>query len=634
MSQAVILAGGKGTRLAERLAGRPKPLVDVDGVPLLERQLRALAKQGVDEAVLLLNHAADQIAAFLQARDLGLRVKLIDDGEPRGTAGAVLACLPDLAERFLVIYGDTLFNLDIAHLEAAHARQGADVTLLVHPNDHPHDSDLVELNGEGRVTAFHPYPHPSGAELQNLVNAAFYVVERRALKPWSDAPPPLDFAKQLFPDMLARGTRLYGHVTYEYIKDIGTPARLDKAERHLRTGVVARAARSAPQAAVFIDRDGTLNRLRDYVRRPEELELEHGAARALRRFNDAELRAVLVTNQPVIARGEVTEAGLARIHARLSSQLSKEGAYLDAVYFCPHHPDGGFEGEVSALKVRCDCRKPATGLFRRAMADLNIAAERSWMVGDTSADMAAAGAVGLASVLVRTGEGGRDGNHPMDPDFTVDDVSAAAELITATYPRLAAALAPRLEALPPGALVLVGGPARSGKSTIAAVIRRELRRRGCSCERLALDRWIRPPAERGEGVLGRFDLAETQERLAPWLAGGAARFNAPEYDRDTRARKFGPAVRLAPDAVLVLEGVPALLAEWPTDRPVMRIHVEADAEVRRRRVVEDLLTRGLADAEEASRVHRERERDEVAPVQAAAARADLVIRPEPAESDR
>lgn len=632
MTQAVVLAGGKGTRLASRLNGRPKPLVDVDGVPLLERQLRALAGRGVDDVVLLVNHAADQIAAFLAERGPGLRVRLIDDGAPRGTAGAVLACLPELAERFFVVYGDTLFDLDLAHLDAAHAQHGAEATLLVHPNDHPADSDLVELDPDGRITAFHPYPHPPGAELQNLVNAAFYLVERRALEPWREASPPLDFAKDLFPAMLAKGARLYGHVTYEYIKDLGTPARLDKAERHLRTGVVARAARSAPQAAVFLDRDGTLNRLRDYVRRPEELELLEGAARAVRRFNDAELRTVLVTNQPVIARGEVTSEGLARIHARLSSQLGAQGAYLDALYHCPHHPDAGFAGEVAALKVRCDCRKPGPGLFRRAIEELNLAVERSWMVGDASADMAAAESVGLASVLVRTGEGGRDGKHPMDPDFVVDDVAQAAELVTATYPRLAALLTPQLEALEAGTLVLVGGPARSGKSTLAAVIRRELRRRDLACERLPLDRWIRPADARGEGVLGRFDLDAAREALGPWLAGSEARFTAPEYDRRTRTRRPGPQVVLPADAVLVLEGVPALMTPWPTRRPVLRLHVEGDPELRRRRVVDDLVARGLADAGEALRVQADRERDEVAPVQAAGARADFVIRPDAAEA--
>ena len=310
MVQAIILAGGKGTRLASRLNGKPKPLVDVDGTPLLRRQIEALVQSGCDDIVLLVNHAADQIEAFVAQLDLPVKVTLIDDGDPRGTAGATLACLDRLHDRFIVVYGDTLFDLDIAHMLADHARSGAQATLLLHPNDHPADSDLVEIDEAGWVRAFHSYPHPPGAWLRNLVNAAFYVVDRSLLEPWVGRMQAGDFAKDLFPALVAEGARIRGYVSFEYIKDIGTPARLDKAENHLRSGVVARARRCTPQRAVFLDRDGTLNHLRGHLSRAEDLELIEGAGEAVRRLNEAEYRVVLITNQPVLARGEVDEAVL------------------------------------------------------------------------------------------------------------------------------------------------------------------------------------------------------------------------------------------------------------------------------------------------------------------------------------
>jgi D,D-heptose 1,7-bisphosphate phosphatase len=437
VTQAVILAGGKGTRLAERLNGRPKPLIDVNGAPLLQRQLATLAEHGVSEAVVLVNHAADQIAAFFAAHAPPCRVQLIDDGSPRGTAGAVLAALDSFDDCFLVVYGDTLFEIDVSHMLAARAAASADATLLLHPNDHPADSDLVELDSGGRIRAFHPYPHPPGADLRNLVNAAFYVVERRALRPWREFPAPCDFAKDLFPAMLAAGARLEGYVSYEYIKDIGTPTRLDKAERHLRDGVVARASRRVRQQAVFIDRDGTLNVLRAFVSRPDDLELLPGAAEAVRRLNEAEYRVVLVTNQPVIARGDCTVDQLRAIHDRLESRLGEAGAYLDAIYYCPHHPDRGFPGEVASLKIVCDCRKPAPGLLLRAMNDLNVDPARSWMIGDSTADVLAAARAGVLSVLLGTGEGGADGKYDVRPDFRFDDIGAAARFIAERSPRRA-----------------------------------------------------------------------------------------------------------------------------------------------------------------------------------------------------
>ena len=428
--QAVILAGGKGTRLASRLNGRPKPLIEVGGQPLLGRQLDTLGRQGIDDVVVLVNHEAGQIAAFLAARRNGRAVRLIDDGEPRGTAGAALACLAELDDRFAVIYGDTLFDVDVQAIVADHVSHAAAVTVLLHPNDHPADSDLVEIDEDGWVTAFHPYPRSPGTEFRNLVNAALYICEKAALKPYVDANPPLDFAKDLFPEMLLNGARIRGYLSFEYIKDLGTPKRLDKVEHHLETGVVARAHRETPQKVVFVDRDGTLNQIRGYVRTPDDLEMIAGSAEAIRKLNENEFRVFVVTNQPVLARGECDLLTMARIHARLESCVGQAGGYLDGIKLCPHHPTAGFAGEVVGLKVPCDCRKPGVGMFESVGAALKIDLPRSWMVGDSTADILAGIRYGLRTVLVRTGEGGRDGKWQAKPEFEVADFAEAVQLIT------------------------------------------------------------------------------------------------------------------------------------------------------------------------------------------------------------
>jgi len=432
MVQAVILAGGKGTRLASRLNGKPKPLIDVDGVPLLKRQLDVLIANGVDDIILLVNHAADQIDDFVNQSHFAANIRLIDDGDPRGTAGATLACLDLLDETFLVVYGDTLFDIDISHMLSLHNRAAADATLLLHPNDHPSDSDLVEIDASCRVTAFHAYPHPTDVHLRNLVNAAFYILNKKAITPWRAKMPVGDFGKDLFPAMVDAGATLLGYVSFEYIKDLGTPARLDKAETHLRRGVVERARRQHPQKAVFVDRDGTLNELRGYVRNPDELDVFPNAGEALRKLNDAEFRIVLVTNQPVLARGECDMMGLDSIHAKLESVLGTAGAYLDALYVCPHHPDRGFEGEVTELKRICACRKPGTGLIEAAVEAMNIDLSQSWVIGDSTADIAMANRLGIRSVLVETGEGGKDAKWQGTPSKTCADIGEAVNAILAS----------------------------------------------------------------------------------------------------------------------------------------------------------------------------------------------------------
>jgi len=627
--QCVILAGGKGTRLSSRLNGRPKPLIEIDGVPLLERQLRQLAQSGVTDVIILVNHEAVQIDAFLREREWdGLAISLIDDGEPRGTAGAVLACLDRLEDRFLVVYGDTLFDIDVRALWAAHARAACEALLFLHPNDHPFDSDLVEIDEHGYILAFHSHPHPPGAFLPNLVNAAFYCLERKALERYRAVVPPLDFAKDLFPRMLADGARLMGYRSFEYIKDVGTPARVDRAEAQLRSGAVRRARRDHPQVAVFLDRDGTLNALRDYVRCTDDFHLLPRAADAVRRLNRNELRVVLVTNQPVLARGECSWAELCAIHAKLETELGQSGAFLDALYVCPHHPDAGFPGEVAHLKVDCDCRKPKTGLIHKAAIDLNVELGRSWLVGDSTSDILAAQRAGVRSVLLLTGERGQDGRCLAEPDFVAEDIGAAVTLITEQYPRIVSLLKSVLAGLRDGDLLVVTGYAQAGKSTLSAALAAEARAAGLATKRLSLDHWIRPEGQRGPGLLGRHDLGAAERSLEPWLAGDAAKVAIPIYDRWSRRSTGESRLEIGAQEILVLEGVGAAGLHLQTRRRVLRLFIDTDEAERRRRVIADLIARG-ATSFEASSIYDLRRRDENTLIDETRRSADLILSLDP-----
>jgi histidinol-phosphate phosphatase family protein len=481
--QAVILAGGKGTRLASRLQGKPKPLIDVLSKPLLERQIEQRRGAGVSSVVVLVNHEARQIEAFCADRGgWGVDLRLVDEGEPSGTAGAVFRALDDLAEEFIVVYGDTLFQIDFSRMLAFHrADPGAAASLLLHPNDHPHDSDLVELGPDALIKAFHSYPHPPGVWRRNMVNAALYVVRKSHLasvRPdYADAGI-VDFAKDVFPALLAQGGRLRGYVSPEFIKDIGTPERLDRACAALASGKVERASLQHRQSAVFLDRDGVLNRMNGHIATPDDLHLFPFAGDALRELNASEHRVIVVTNQPVLARGECTVEGLDGIHAKLDTLLGRDGAYLEAIYFCPHHPDQGFEGEVTELKIACDCRKPKPGLLLRAQADFNIDLARSWLIGDSEADVRAAHACGATSVLVLTGETRAPSDLSAPADFVCADIASAAHFIVQTYPALSASAAPLVEALVDGGRVTISGGDEARRSIFIGVLARDLRVRG------------------------------------------------------------------------------------------------------------------------------------------------------------
>lgn len=427
-----ILAGGKGTRLAAITGAIQKVLVPVGGKPVLQHHLEWAAASEIEEVTIFAGYRADDVAAFVgDGSKFGLNVRMVVESEPLGTAGALLGALDLLPEHFFVVYGDVMAEEDLRAVAAAHLAWDADFTMVAHPNDHPLDSDLLEADLDGRVTAIHACPHPPDASYGNLVNAALYAVRREALRPWANASVKRDFVKDIASNLIASRGRVFAYRSSRYLKDMGTPARLQQVECDYRLGLIHPKGADGRRPAIFLDRDGTLNAERGYLRRPEELELLPGVGAALRSLRQAGFRLVVITNQPVVARGEASEADLVAIHRRLEWELGKSGAFVDAIYVCPHHPDRGFPGERADLKFVCDCRKPATGLIERACRDLRIDIASSWMIGDQTRDIETARRAGLRSVLVQTGAAGQDGRFAATPDHVAADLVAATQTVRA-----------------------------------------------------------------------------------------------------------------------------------------------------------------------------------------------------------
>ena len=631
MKQFVILAGGKGTRLRDRLGGLPKPLIDICGVPLLERQIVLAKKHGFSDALILVNYAAEYIVDYCAAKqNWGLNIDCIDDGQPLGTAGATLGVFDRLANEFLVMYGDTMLEVDLTRFHSYHAQvEGTAATLFLHPNDHPQDSDLVELDDDGRVIAFHPYPHDSSRYYPNLVNAALYWVNKQSLAPWQHEKRMLDFGKDIFPAMLHSGSVLRGYISPEYIKDIGTPARLNKVCADFQGGKIERASLDHAQAIVFIDRDGTINREVDQLRSAEQFELLPGVEDSIRRLNRSSYRCCVVTNQPVIARGECSYEGLRQVHNKMETLLGRGGAFVDRIYFCPHHPHGGFSGEIAELKVDCNCRKPKTGMIDRAIDDFHGARELSWLVGDTTVDVETARRSGVKSILVETGYAGLDYREWAVPDAIVPDLGSAVSFILDHYPRLLSYCSGLVESIEDGAIVLIGGLARSGKSTFAGVLRDAIRASGRSACVLSIDRWLLSEKERASGVLGRYDLDALQSLVAS-LEDDERRpttLTLPSYHK-LKLERVDVVENLALNNsdVILIEGTVALALQTSPPRGVHRYHVEIDEQSRRLRVLSEYRLRGYTE-DQALGVYFSRQGDEYPVVEGLAQNAHRVSFP-------
>jgi mannose-1-phosphate guanylyltransferase / phosphomannomutase len=426
--QLVILAGGKGTRMGDLTRLVPKPMVRLAGKPILEHQIELARRYGCTDVILLTGHLGEVVEShFGDGSDWGVSIRYHREVSPLGTAGALKEIEHLLDDDFLVFYGDTILDVDLDALVRFHVERRSSATPAVHPNDHPHDSDLLELDIDRRIIAFHPKPHDPGRYFGNCANAALYAMSRALLR-HVERGRCADLGKDVFPRAVESGETLFGYPTAEYIKDIGTSERLLAVERDVLSGKVARLNRTNPRGAIFLDRDGVLNVERDNILKAGDLELLPGAADAIRRINRSEYLAVLATNQPAIAKGRLSEAELRRIHDKFETLLGIEGAYLDRIYYCPHHPEKGFAGEVPEYKIPCNCRKPAPGMIFAAREEMNIDLARSWIIGDRTADIAAGARAGCRTILVQTGYGGSDAQYAVQPDFRCQDIAEATDI--------------------------------------------------------------------------------------------------------------------------------------------------------------------------------------------------------------
>jgi histidinol-phosphate phosphatase family protein len=402
----VVLAGGKGTRLG--LQDRPKPMVPVSGKPLLERLVEMVRANGMSDLVFLNGYKADVIEEHFGNGDkFGVRIEHVREPRPLGTAGAVRAARDLLDEAFVLLYGDVLMSVDLTAFVNFHKARGGVGSVFVHPNDHPQDSDLVMADTTGRITSFLPKPHRPGADLPNLVSAALYVLEPRALD-HVPASGPSDWGREVLPQLVDGGERVFAYRSLEYAKDIGTAARIAQAEADLKSGRVERLGLRAAKPAIFVDRDGVLNAEIDGVHLPEQIALLDGVGDAVRRANQAGIPVICVTNQPDVAKGFLTTEALNAVHAALDTRLAEAGAYVDDLLYCPHHPEKGWPNEVVQLKIECTCRKPGPGMLLKAARSHNLDLARSWLIGDRYSDIAAAHAAGARGALVKTGHAGDD----------------------------------------------------------------------------------------------------------------------------------------------------------------------------------------------------------------------------------
>ena len=369
-------------------------------MPILEREISSLCAQGFKDIILTVGYLADKIIACLgDGSQFGAKIDYFVEESLLGNAGALFRLREKLGdEPFLLLNADAAFDVDFNRMVAFHQNHGGLVTLFTHPNSHPYDSGLVIADENGHVEKWLAKEDERPQWYDNRVNAGLHVIDPKVLdislksleinKESGFPQGKVDLDRQILKP-LCGSNMMFCYDSPEYVKDMGTPERFHQVEADYKNGVVQAKNLTNKQKAIFLDRDGTINKYVGFLRNIDDFELIEGVAEAIKQINQSGYLAIVVTNQPVIARGEVTWEELNKIHKKMATLLGKEGAYVDGIYICPHHPDKGFEGERPEYKIDCDCRKPKPGLLLQAAKDFNIDLSESYMIGDSHRDVEA-----------------------------------------------------------------------------------------------------------------------------------------------------------------------------------------------------------------------------------------------------
>ncbi|PIQ84378.1 MAG: histidinol phosphate phosphatase [Candidatus Omnitrophica bacterium CG11_big_fil_rev_8_21_14_0_20_63_9] len=374
--QAVILAGGRGTRLRPLTDTRPKPMIEFDGKPFLGHLLELLRAQGIEQVLLLLGYRPEAVQSYCgNGHAWGLDIQYVVSAVEDETGRRLKLAAPQIEPTFLFLYCDNYWPMPLDRLWQRYTEAGVPGLLTVYRNRDGYTRDNVQVDRDGFIVT---YDKERKAEGLSGVEIGYGIFSREVLSWLPDEN--VSFERVVYPQLVAKRQLAAFQTDHRYYS-VSSHERLPLTQQFL-----------ARKPAIILDRDGVLNRRppkAEYVRSWEAWEWLPGALEALRLLKEAGCRIIVVSNQAGVARGVMTAADVEAIHERMRADVRSAGSSIDAVYYCPHGWDEG-----------CECRKPKPGMLHQAQRDFHLDLSRTYFIGDDERDGQAADAAGCPWVLV------------------------------------------------------------------------------------------------------------------------------------------------------------------------------------------------------------------------------------------
>lgn len=563
-------------------------MLKIGGIPILHHHIELLKKYLITEIFILCDHSKEKILKYFgDGKEFGVQIRYLKNNINseifKNTKESRNAHENDL----LIFRNGLLINMEIRKLIDFHRKRYSECTLVVQPSNMPLNYDLVELNEENKITRYVAKSHKKELYFQNLTYKGVALLSPDAAKlvfAKNSANPEGEYVSEIFNKIDA-----FGYNTSEYIKEIITKENLRDAEHDYQSGKFARKNFEFKQKAIFLDRDGVINEEIGYISKPQEMKLYDFTPAAIHKVNSSEYLSIAITNQSSIARGFITLDDLKIIHNKMETDLAKEHAFLDSIYFCPHHPDRSLAEIQTEFIADCLCRKPKPGLLLDAAYNFNIDLSSSFVIGDSERDIMAGINAGCKTVGVMTGYGLR--NTSVFPDFLFANLSEAIDfIVNEPYKEIYHKICN--EKIKTPCIISVGGGARTGKSTLASYLKMKIEQDGKKAMVIHLDNWMpngKSPNEL-KNILQTYQLHKAESDIQQILIGIEIKMSAYSEYPENEIQELN--YKYKGEEYIILEGTLALASKVFRDLSHIKIFLNSSSEIQKKRFIQMIKWQG------------------------------------------